>query len=675
MKINRTIAENISANLFLRLITYGFSFLTVLFAARILQPEAYGKTAFVSSFTGYFVMLANLGMPIYAMRLCAEKKGDRKELSRAANELWSIGAVLSAASLGLLLIAVIAVPRLWEDRLFFLIYGSGILFQAFGFEWLFKGLEKFKFLAICQLVFKAVSFLFMVLLVHSGEQLPLYAALSVLTAYGSSVVCFFAVRKYADLSFRIRINKAHIKPLFVFFLMSCAVSIYSSLDLSMLGFMKTDLETGLYSVAAKGKAVLTMLGGIVWTSILPQATRLWKDGEKKRFESLAEKSLTYVFVIQLFVTAICMIFAKEIIVFISGESYADVQHAFRILLLSVVPIGISNILGGQVLIPAGKEKLLLNAEITGAVINFIANLFIIPKYSIEGAAATTVVSEVVVTAICLYYAKAKLQMDFGPGLICKVIGKITRELRKVSVRLTSRIRKDTLPYYCPCCDTYLKRFVEGGYRTRPDRFNPARCEHTRQDVICPVCGALPCHRILALWCSNHREEMQKARILYFAPETSMSLWMDRNGIPRTTADLAAGADLQIDIQETGLPDQSYDVIFCNHVLEHVDDFRAALKEMRRVLSSGGMFVCSFPMDPNVELLDEDPNVQTDEERIERFGQLDHKRVFGMNAERLLADAGFSVEKITGESCPEKILPVVGPADYDMNLLFCCTRER
>ena len=87
MKINRTIAENISANLFLRLITYGFSFLTVLFAARILQPEAYGKTAFVSSFTGYFVMLANLGMPIYAMRLCAEKKGDRKELSRAANEL------------------------------------------------------------------------------------------------------------------------------------------------------------------------------------------------------------------------------------------------------------------------------------------------------------------------------------------------------------------------------------------------------------------------------------------------------------------------------------------------------------------------------------------------------------------------------------------------------------
>lgn len=672
MKLNRSITENISANLFIQLITYVFSFLTVLFAARVLLPEAYGKTAFISSFTGYFVMIANLGMPIYAMRLCAEKKNNRNELSRVTNELWSIGAVLSIFSLVMLLMVVFVVPRLWENRLLFLIYGSGILFQAFGFEWLFKGLEKFKFLALCQLISKAVSFLFMVLLVHSEKQLPLYAALSVITAYGSNAVCFFVAGKHVDLSFRIRINRSHIKPLFVFFLMSCAVSIYSSLDLTMLGFMKTNTETGLYSVAAKGKAVLTLFGGIVWTSILPQATRLWKDGKKERFESLAGKSLTCVFFIQLFITVICMVFAKEIIFFIGGESYAGAQRAFRILLLSIVPIGISNILGGQVLIPAGKEKLLLNAEIAGAIINFFANLFIIPAYSIEGAAATTVVSEVVVTIICMYYTRTKLQMDFGLGLIRKVIKEINRELKKTYARLLNQIMKDRLPYYCPCCGTWLKGFVEGGYKTRPDCYNPSRYEHIRQDVLCPVCGALPRHRILALWCDSHREELQKAKVLYFAPEIGMSLWMKRNGVTCTTADLEADADLKIDIQETGLPDQSFDIIFCNHVLEHVDDFRAALKEMHRIMTPKGSFICSFPMDPKVSLLDEDPSIQTDEKRVDRYGQFDHKRVFGMEADQLLIDAGFSVEKITGDACPERILPVVGPADYDINILFCCT---
>ena len=141
----------------------------------------------------------------------------------------------------------------------------------------------------------------------------------------------------------------------------------------------------------------------------------------------------------------------------------------------------------------------------------------------------------------------------------------------------------------------------------------------------------------------------------------------------TTADLYKEADLKLDIQATGLADESYDIIICNHVLEHVDDFRLALKEMYRVLRNGGSFICSFPMDPKVELLDEDPSVKTEEERLKRYGQNDHKRVFGMKADQLLSEAGFTVEIINGTEYPDEIMPVVGPADYDMNILFRCVK--
>ena len=167
--------------------------------------------------------------------------------------------------------------------------------------------------------------------------------------------------------------------------------------------------------------------------------------------------------------------------------------------------------------------------------------------------------------------------------------------------------------------------------------------------------------------------LKSSKILYFAQEDGMMRWMKRHHIACTTADLYQKADLKIDIQDTGLPDQSWDIIICNHVLEHVEDFRKALKELHLILRPGGHLICSFPMDPNIEIVDEaEPGaILTPEERLQRFGQADHLRVFGMKADLLLADAGFRVERIPGETCPREILPVVGPADYDVNWLLDC----
>ena len=154
----------------------------------------------------------------------------------------------------------------------------------------------------------------------------------------------------------------------------------------------------------------------------------------------------------------------------------------------------------------------------------------------------------------------------------------------------------------------------------------------------------------------------------------MMCWMKRHSISCITADLFARADLKLDIQATGLPDESRGMIFCNHVLEHVDDFRKALKELYRILRPGGHLICSFPMDPGVDLLDEGEGNLPAEERVRRFGQYDHKRVFGTHADRLLSEAGFTVGNISGENCPASILPVVGPGNYDINLLFDCVKK-
>ena len=674
--MRQRIFKNVSANFFIKMITYVFSFAEVMYVTRIFQPGLYGRITLASTIAGYFVMLANLGMSNYATRTCAKKRDDTNTLGGVFNELWSIEVITAIVGTIAYSIVVFCIPTLNENRVLFLIYGCLVILQAFNSEWLFKGVEEFRFIAIISLICRAASFLFCILFVHSSENLLLYVCFSILGVCGSNLLLFLMRGKVVEKKLRFAPKAEHIRPLFTFFMMSCAVNIYASLDIVMLGFMKSEAEVGLYSIAAKGKSFLTLIGGLVWSSILPIASNLWKDGEKKRFELLAAKSLIIVSFVQTSAAVICFIFAKPIVMIIGGNAYLNAVPAFRVLLLSILPISVSNILGGQVLIPTGNEKKLLYAEIVGAVFNLLANMILIPRFSIIGVASTTFISEVIVWILCVYYCKKTVSMDFGIGLWGWVFSKLKRDFKIKRIQLASRISGSQLPYFCPCCNTYLKDFCDGGYMSHPDRYNVDRYKGIDQKVICPVCGSLPRHRILVKWMSNNKASLLGKEILYFAPEKSVMKWCNRNKISCTTADLFNDADLKLDIEDTGLADESYDIIVCNHVLEHVADYRCALKELNRIIRSDGFIILSFPVDTSLDTVYKDSTINSEIDRILYFGQSDHLRIFGRDSRELLENAGFKVSEISGDDmeCGAQIKPVVGPADYDYNVLWLLTKS-
>ncbi|MCR4689480.1 MAG: class I SAM-dependent methyltransferase [Saccharofermentans sp.] len=234
--------------------------------------------------------------------------------------------------------------------------------------------------------------------------------------------------------------------------------------------------------------------------------------------------------------------------------------------------------------------------------------------------------------------------------------------------------EDKRTYYCPCCKRSLAGFMDMELGSQPEKYDPARFTDMKQDVMCPFCYSAPRQRILACWAEDNKELLKKSEILYFAPEYSMMKWIRRNGIKLTTADLfAPNVDLKLDITDIKLEDSSYDMIICNHVLEHVSSYNKALSEMRRVLRPGGTLVISFPIDETLGTVFEQ-EANTPEDRIKLFGQVDHIRVFGRDSKEIIASAGFDVDTIDVSSMPDKILPVTGPADYDSNKIFICTKN-
>ncbi|MBR2524220.1 MAG: methyltransferase domain-containing protein [Clostridiales bacterium] len=261
-----------------------------------------------------------------------------------------------------------------------------------------------------------------------------------------------------------------------------------------------------------------------------------------------------------------------------------------------------------------------------------------------------------------------------PRPLWKAMTAFYRRLLWLRYRSDMKKHPEEMTMYCPCCGFRLRNFHEGEYRQLPEFYEPSLFEGIRQDVQCPVCDSLPRHRILAMWCGSNKDLLTSKDILYFAPERCMTGWMDRNHIRYKTADLNnPDTDMRLDIQATGLADGSYDVVICNHVLEHVGDYNRALAEVRRILRPGGIFICSFPVSRDVDEVLEDPDAKSEADRLRLYGQSDHVRLFGINADKILEQAGLDVTAIDGADYPDEILPVTGPGKYDINRLYVCRK--
>jgi SAM-dependent methyltransferase len=153
-------------------------------------------------------------------------------------------------------------------------------------------------------------------------------------------------------------------------------------------------------------------------------------------------------------------------------------------------------------------------------------------------------------------------------------------------------------------------------------------------------------RHLYLWLKTHTDFFgARHRVLHWAPEGCfVRAFRGRANLDYETADLDPEYDPDhvVDITDTGLPGESYDVMLCSHVLEHVPDDRAAMREMFRLLRPGGWLVAQVPLyagDTTVE----DPDCADPAERLRRFGQADHIRIYGRDFYDRLREAGFEVD--------------------------------
>ncbi|MFN3951399.1 MAG: class I SAM-dependent methyltransferase [Thermaurantimonas sp.] len=171
-------------------------------------------------------------------------------------------------------------------------------------------------------------------------------------------------------------------------------------------------------------------------------------------------------------------------------------------------------------------------------------------------------------------------------------------------------------------------------------------DRQRPNVLAPASLSLERHRLMWIYLKNHSDFFSaRLKVLHIAPEQCFyGIFRKMKNLDYTTADLESPlADMHFDLHDIPLPDSTYDVVFCNHVLEHVTDDLKCMSEILRILKPGGWAIMQVPLDTNRARTFADPTITDRAERERIFGQYDHVRVYGTDYPDRLKQAGFCVE--------------------------------
>lgn len=385
-----------------------FPLITFPYASRILLADGIGQVNFFQSIIQYITLLTCLGIPMYAIREVAKVRENIAERNKVAVEILLLHASLTVIGYFIVTILTMTVAEIQVDIPLFLLLSTTIFFTAIGCEWFYQGVEDFKYITIRGLIVKTVSVVLLFLLVKTKEDIIWYAAYSVFGVLGGNIFNFIRLRKYISLKtlpFKELHPLRHLLPALHIFVLNLVISIYIQLNSVMLGFMADNTAVGLFTAASKLSHMVLGIVGALGTAMLPRLSNLIATGQKEEFDRLSQKAMQFVIAITLPMTIGMIMTSSYLIPIFCGETYTPAIQTLQIISPIILAIGMSNIMGIQILYPQGQENKVILCTALGAIVNFILNLWLIPKLAQDGASIATVAAEIAVTVSMIFIGK------------------------------------------------------------------------------------------------------------------------------------------------------------------------------------------------------------------------------------------------------------------------------
>jgi hypothetical protein len=413
--------KNYLYNLVLSITNILFPILSFPYASRILGPAGIGKVQLSVTFAQYFGLIAALGIPIYGIQEIARYRHDKDKLSKVFSELVSIYFITSVVVAIIYLILISTVPIFKINYGTYLYSGLIVLLGFTTLDWVYSGLEEYKIITIRSVVIKAIGLLLLYLFVNSKVDIMPFLLITIFSMMGNNLISLYYIRKRTNLIISGMELKRHLKPLFYIFATTMAASMYTYLDTILLGLLSNETSVGYYTASIKLTKIAIPFITAAGFVFIPKFAIQTSNNNKVAVQELLNKSWHYIVFFSVPISVGLFVLAKEFIIVFSGKAF---EQAFPTMqLLSPLPflIGLGYFFAFQVMVPMGKNKEMFFSVMIGMVISLILNFVLIPILRENGSAITSVITELVVSLMYLYYVNRLLNYKYQWKLVVNAL--------------------------------------------------------------------------------------------------------------------------------------------------------------------------------------------------------------------------------------------------------------
>lgn len=400
----KSISKNYLYQLSYQILALIIPLITTPYISRVLGAEGIGIYSFTYSIATYFILFGSLGIAMYGQREIAYVQDKKEERSRIFWEIVILRLVLMTISATVFYFAYCTGE---EYQLYYKILLIELFSNAIDISWFFQGLEEFKKTVTRNFIIKAAFTICIFIFVKSPADLTKYFFVAIGGNLLGNLSLWIYVPKYVQ-KVKIKSLKVfrHLKHTFFLFIPQIATQVYTILDKTMIGYIVADKsEVGYYEQAQKVINMLLTLVTSLGTVMVPRMANTFASGDKEQMKRYLQNSFKFTYTIAFPVMLGVIAVSANFVPIFFGEGYESVVPLINILAITILFIGMSNVTGTQLLLPTKRQKEFTISVTIGAIVNFVLNWIFIYHYRAIGGAITTVISEILVAGIQLWFLR------------------------------------------------------------------------------------------------------------------------------------------------------------------------------------------------------------------------------------------------------------------------------
>lgn len=411
---------NASYQLFLIIIPL----ITTPYISRVLGAAGVGQYSFTNSIVSYFVVFAALGFTIYGQRYIAKYQRNKHEQSVAFWELMIAKFITSLISIAVFWVLILLNVFGDSYSVLLMVQSINILSTLLDVVFIYQGNEKFRTITIRNMVIRTITTVCIFVFVKKETDVWIFVLCNAAALLFSNLSLWITLPKIVEKISIKEINiKRHIKPVLKLFVPTVAITVYTMVDKTLIGLMVpgtvtvideqgvetvkkiADIENGYYNQSEQIIKMATTVIAALGTVMIPRNSQQLADGDYDGFKKNVDGAMKFVMLLGYPIMFGLMAIAMNFTSWFYGPGFEKTQYLIMILAPLSLILGFSNVLGMQYLLPLEKDKKYTICILSGAAINVVANLILIPFLWSYGACIATVLAEACVTVLMFIHAR------------------------------------------------------------------------------------------------------------------------------------------------------------------------------------------------------------------------------------------------------------------------------